>query len=88
MPNNHDMNRGELLAKGYREYPGGNLAVYFHKDICQHAAKCVHGDGKVFNLDQRPWIQPDEAPAERVAEIVDSCPSGALKYIYKDENES
>lgn len=85
MANNHDMNREQLLTKGYREYRGKNLTVYFHKDICQHAARCVHGDARVFNLDQKPWIKPDEAPGKRVAEIVDSCPSGALKYIRKDD---
>jgi hypothetical protein len=29
---------------------------------------------------KRPWIQPENASAEQVAEVVRRCPSGALHY--------
>lgn len=79
--NNHDMTRDELIAKGYREYKGKELNVYYHVDICEHAAKCVHGNGDVFNIHQLPWIKVDKASADEVERIVDQCPSGALKYV-------
>lgn len=83
MPNNHDMSRQALLDSGYREYTAEGIDVYFKREQCRHAGKCVRGDHEVFNLDQKPWIQPDRADVARVKEIIDSCPSGALKYIEK-----
>jgi hypothetical protein len=34
----------------------------------------------VFRLGERPWIQADRDKVERVIEIIDRCPSGALRY--------
>jgi CDGSH-type Zn-finger protein len=31
-------------------------------------------------VEKRPWIQPGNASAEQVAEVVRRCPSGALHY--------
>lgn len=81
MGNNHDMTRQELLDSGYREYRSKDINVYFKREQCQHAAKCVRGDHEVFNFGQKPWIQADKADVSKVKEIIDSCPSGALKYI-------
>lgn len=34
----------------------------------------------VFELRRRPWIEPDAAEADSVAEVVQRCPSGALQF--------
>ncbi|KAB0442800.1 hypothetical protein D0439_13240 [Lysinibacillus fusiformis] len=70
----------DVLGMGYREYRGEEIIVYFDKDMCQHAAECVKGLPEVFNVKAKPWIAPDEAAAKQVAEIINRCPSGALKY--------
>jgi CDGSH-type Zn-finger protein len=41
---------------------------------------CVGGLPLLFDFDKRPWIQPGNASAEQVAEVVRRCPSGALHY--------
>jgi len=35
---------------------------------------------KVFNVKARPWISPDQADVKNVIEVINRCPSGALKY--------
>ena len=40
----------------------------------------MRGLPAVFNPDARPWIQPENAPAEAVADVVRLCPTGALHY--------
>jgi CDGSH-type Zn-finger protein len=45
-----------------------------------HFAECVRGLPRVFDVKKRPWIQPENASAEQVAEVVRRCPSGALHY--------
>jgi hypothetical protein len=43
----------------------------------------VRGLAKVFQHGRKPWIEPDHARAEQVAEVIHRCPSGALRYTHK-----
>ncbi len=61
-------------------YRGRDIEVSFDLDICVHIGECLRGHRGVFKLQRRPWILPDEADADTVAEIVERCPSGALQY--------
>jgi uncharacterized Fe-S cluster protein YjdI len=63
-----------------KTYEGEQIAVSFDTQRCLHAAECVRGLPSVFDTSQRPWIQPDRADAEQIAEVVRRCPSGALRY--------
>lgn len=81
------MKEKELLAAGYRKYGGEVLDVYYHKDLCEHAAKCVHGDPAVFEVGRKPWIIPLKDHTQQIISTISSCPSGALKYKYKEQDE-
>ncbi|MFD5769552.1 (4Fe-4S)-binding protein [Streptomyces sp. NPDC127049] len=63
-----------------KEYDGEGITVTFEPRRCLHAAECVHGLPEVFDLSRRPWVLPDAAASERVAEVIRRCPSGALQY--------
>ncbi|MFI8509718.1 (4Fe-4S)-binding protein [Streptomyces sp. NPDC085460] len=63
-----------------KEYDGEGITVTFEPRRCLHAAECVHGLPEVFDLSRRPWVLPDAAASERVAEVIRRCPSGALRY--------
>lgn len=78
------MTEKQLLDFGYRKYTGKKIDVYFNASFCQHSGKCVRGNSKVFEVGRKPWILADNASAEEVARIIDTCPSGALKYILHD----
>lgn len=82
------MNEKTLLENGYRKYTGEAIDVFFNKDTCIHSANCVNGNSDVFDTKRRPWILADEAEAEEVARVIDTCPSGALKYIYRGETKA
>ncbi|VFS93872.1 Uncharacterized conserved protein [Escherichia coli] len=71
------------LTGGYRCYTGEKIDVYFNTAICQHSGNCVRGNGKLFNLKRKPWIMPDEVDVATVVKVIDTCPSGALKYRHK-----
>ncbi|MFC3996719.1 (4Fe-4S)-binding protein [Nocardiopsis sediminis] len=68
-----------------KAYEGRSITVTFEARRCRHAAECVRGLPEVFDTARRPWIQPDRAPADRLAEVVRRCPSGALQYRLADE---
>jgi uncharacterized Fe-S cluster protein YjdI len=61
-------------------YRGQDVEVSFDLDLCIHVAECLRGDPHVFDLDRRPWVLPDAATPDEVAEVVRLCPSGALLY--------
>ncbi len=74
----------ELLAQGYRKYSGNEIDIFYHKGICAHVGNCVRGNAAVFEVGRRPWILPDEASADEDARVINTCPTGALKFIRKD----
>jgi uncharacterized Fe-S cluster protein YjdI/CDGSH-type Zn-finger protein len=63
-----------------RTYRGARIEVSFDLARCIHVADCLRGLPEVFNLEERPWVQPDAADPGLVAEVVTRCPSGALQY--------
>jgi uncharacterized Fe-S cluster protein YjdI len=63
-----------------KAYAGEQITVYFDGSRCRHFAECVRGLPIVFDTAARPWIQPGNADADSIAEVVRRCPSGALHY--------
>lgn len=75
------MRRSKLMRKVYR---GKDITISFDLDLCVHIGECLRGHQGVFQLERRPWVLPDEADADTVAEVVQRCPSGALLYSRLD----
>lgn len=68
------------LPGNAKAYTGAQITVIFDAERCLHAAECVNGAPEVFDTSRRPWIQPDGAEPDEVAQVVRRCPSGALHY--------
>lgn len=62
------------------KYRGKEIEVTFDAKRCIHSAECVRGLPEAFNTSRKPWVLPDAAAAEKVAEIVKRCPTGALHF--------
>lgn len=72
---------GEPKTKGtVRDYPAPGIVIHWNATRCLHVANCVRGSSAVFDPKRRPWIIPDAENADRVAEIIRTCPTGALSY--------
>lgn len=67
-----------------KRYSGERIEVTFDPARCLHAAECVRGLPAVFDTERRPWISPDGADPDAVAQVVRRCPSGALHYRLAD----
>jgi CDGSH-type Zn-finger protein/uncharacterized Fe-S cluster protein YjdI len=67
-----------------KAYAGPQITVTFDSSRCIHAGECVRGLPAVFDARAQPWIQPGNAGAEAIAEVVTRCPSGALRVTWKD----
>ncbi|GCF93381.1 hypothetical protein NRIC_12720 [Enterococcus florum] len=84
--NGQEVTRELLEQKGYKRYRGENIDIYYDKNICAHIGNCVRGNPEIFEVGRRPWIIPDNGSEKNAAFVVDTCPSGALKYIFRKED--
>lgn len=73
----------ELELQGFKTYENEEIRVFWNPKMCQHAGKCVRGNGKVFEVGRRPWIDLSQASAKEIAAIIDQCPPKALQYDLK-----
>ena len=69
-------------------YESDEIEVTWDKEKCIHAKECVHGLPGVFNIDEKPWIQPGKAAVHQVSEVIKRCPSGALQFRRKDNGQN
>ena len=67
----------EIVADAAKTY-SGRVDVQYNAGICAHLGVCTRGLPEVFDTTRRPWILPDNAEADRVVDVVNRCPSGAL----------
>lgn len=71
-----------------RSYEGPDVTVLYDRGRCVHFAECVRGLPAVFDVTQKPWIQPSNADANEIADTIERCPSGALHYLMTERTES
>ena len=63
-----------------RVYANEAIEVHWEPRLCIHVRNCVRGLPQVFDPEARPWVSVDRADADRVAETVLTCPTGALHF--------
>lgn len=68
------------MSQKYLNYKTEEITVMYNPKLCIHAAECVKGLPKVFNPMKKPWVEPGNATVEETINVVNKCPSGALKY--------
>lgn len=71
------------MDKPTRIYENDEITVYWYADRCQKAKQCMMGSWKAFDLSRRPWVDVNAEPADKLAEIIDRCPTKALMYELK-----
>ena len=67
-------------------YENDKIKVTYDRNRCIHAGECVRGLPDVFDTKQRPWVQPDKSSAEKIADVIEKCPTGALHYEMKESS--
>jgi uncharacterized Fe-S cluster protein YjdI/CDGSH-type Zn-finger protein len=71
-----------------KAYPSEAITIFYNARLCVHAAECVRGLPQVFDTSKKPWIEPNNANADAIAEVIHRCPSGALRYERLDGGAS
>ncbi|WP_298294840.1 CDGSH iron-sulfur domain-containing protein [uncultured Litoreibacter sp.] len=60
-------------------YTHDGKTVHFSKLLCSHAGECVRRSVAMFNPKRRPWVMLENGTKSQIEEIVQACPSGALR---------
>jgi uncharacterized Fe-S cluster protein YjdI len=63
-----------------RVYANDAIEVQWEPRLCIHTGNCWRRLGEVFDPEGRPWIKVDAADADRIAETILTCPTGALHF--------
>ena len=63
------------------KYSTDKITVLWQPDKCIHSAICFKGLPEVFDPRRKPWVEMENADAEKIVEQVKRCPSGALSII-------
>ncbi len=71
-----------------RVYANDHIEVLWEPSRCIHFAACIRGSVRAFNPRRKPWVDVDAEPPERIVEIVERCPTGALHALWKDGRPS
>jgi len=66
-------------------YSTDKINVTWDQKRCIHAEECVNGLPNVFDPNEKPWIQPDNASVDELTNVIKQCPTGALHYELKKE---
>lgn len=63
-----------------RTYATDRIEVLWEPRLCVHIGECFQGLPDVFDPWARPWVRPDAAEPDELAEVVMRCPTGALHF--------
>ena len=72
-----------MLETDTQTYEGKNIKVTYSSSLCMHAGECG-GSGLRDVFSKETWITPDGAGVEQLVDVIERCPSGALKYVRLD----
>lgn len=66
------------MSEPTRVYRRAELAIEWRPELCTHCQACITGLPQVFDMQARPWVNINGAPADEIRRQVELCPSEAL----------
>lgn len=75
----------DCTTDGVTDFIGTHITVHYNRLQCASAERCSERLAAVFRKGEKPWIQPDRASPEEIMNVIGHCPSGALRYTFKNE---
>ena len=64
-----------------RTYKHDGLEVEWRSELCTHCEQCHKSLPEVFAPSRRPWVDLLKGDKEDIKQVVNGCPSGALRLV-------
>jgi len=61
-------------------YEGIHITIYDNRGVCSHRGICYEDLKEVFQMEGKMRIDPDAVTVDKIIDICERCPSGALSY--------
>lgn len=68
-----------------KTYEADGISIRWQPHYCIHVGECFGRLLPVFDPKRRPWVIPDAATPDEIAETILHCPSGALHFTRTDD---
>jgi uncharacterized Fe-S cluster protein YjdI len=68
-----------------KEYSNSEITIIWKPEKCIHAGECVKRLPKVYRPRKKPWLIIENATTEELKSQIEACPSGALSYNLKNQ---
>jgi len=75
-----DEKQSDRILDKMDNYEGKILTIHDNRGVCSHRGYCTDNAPQVFRMKTEPWIDPDGLDADEAANVIETCPSGALSY--------
>jgi len=70
-----------------KKYQKDDFAIVWKPKLCIHSAICVKELPEVYDPKGKPWIKQDNASVDELKVQIAKCPSGALSYEFKNQEQ-
>ena len=74
------MKNNNSETKSNYEFAGKDIIITYDLKRCTHVSECLIGLPNVFSEIRHPNVLPDLESADKIAEVISRCPSGALQF--------
>jgi uncharacterized Fe-S cluster protein YjdI len=71
-----------MMKKIIKKYTNGEITVIWQPDLCVHSGICFTELPDVFDPSDRPWINLKNATTNEIIDVVESCPTEALTFVF------
>ena len=68
-----------------KEYSNSEITIIWKPEKCIHAGECVKRLPRVYRPRKKPWLIIENATTEELKSQIEACPSGALSYNLKNQ---
>src|SRR5688572_18129032 len=71
-----------------RVYRNDQIAVSWEPKLCIHVGNCFRGLPEVFKPQSRPWISVDAGTADKITDVVMTCPTRSEEHTSELQSQS